>query len=588
MQVSNIRLQAPHHKSINKLKRLESIIGLDTKTLASIGYAFLICTSNDKAIWVRRFEDLLPIITSGNSYGCYNLDLNAQAILKWFGEEFCGALFEGFTQQRYWDIDVWYIPGKMLCFIKGNTWTYLYDVAQYYTMGWHPTPLKLAGYRWVHILKKEFPNVDELDESFYDNAQLAECCILDAKIAGALGNLVINTYERQLGIPVTSLSSPASIAETFCLDYNRTWIPNIKDIPLEALQYMENAVQPPFRAFFKMSYFPAVYTNDINSAFPSKMIELPDMSRGTWSHFRGSPPVNCIQAYTKCTLDIPKSYMSWVTVHTDDNKDLIAYGRFNKVLNLKGLYSLPVGTKVKPIDGWAFTPEGVVKCPYKEVVGRLLQLKYAYPPDSLERELAKKLTSTLHGKFRQIGHNRLDGKLESGRMYMPGYEADCMTAVTLQVYNLMSQIPQEHRIGVHTDCIYTDLSLDMPLSSRPGRWDFRKVEPFLVVGINTVERKGEEGTLYKAFKSSPNLTDYPDPYSFSQNPVSLAQAIARRKFDEAGVFVPTKDTINIRRQLTGRSHSGPTTGGELLSKVWDTEMLSVEWLCLDKFSTPKN
>lgn len=576
MKVADVKLTKPFSRGPKHLRVLSSVTGFDTETLQT-GDVFLACDSDGNHAWIRKVADLFPFILSGKYYVCYNLSFDAPAILKRFGEDFCRELVESDGKQiTYGDIGVWYIPGKFLHFRKGNDFTIFWDVAQFFQEQGHYVPLKKAA-QVVGMEKKEF-DVVKMDGSFYGNQRLLEYCINDAKIAGALGDLVIKEY-NDMGIKVSSLASPASIAESYILDQTRTWIPDVTTIPIEVLQYAEDAVIPPWREFFKKGYFGTMYDYDIRSAYPSKVSGLIDITSGDWVKVKRNVPREVTHGYIKCIVDIPKSYLSWVNYRNAFSDNFAPYGKFSVVLTLKGLKNLPKGTQVEILDGWYFTP-WEIRYVYRDVLRHLFRLKEKSDEGSLRRHLSKVLSSSLHGKFRQVYNNRFDGGEEAGRMFMPPYEAEVTTNVRLQVYTLAKQLPPDVLIGIHTDCLYSAEKLDMPISNRAGKWDLRGTYPFLVIGLDHFERG--KGWFTNGIEKEPKATIYPAPYYPRNVPLSLSGAVNSNRFSDACVFGSVKKEVDVTKQVFKRFWPEvPTSGEALLNNIYDSEMLPVELVTLE-------
>lgn len=566
MNISEVRLHKPVRSSV---KGLNGVVGLDTETLRT-GYAFLIADGEGNHVWIKGLEDLFPFILSGKRYVLWNMGYDVETILKWFGKEFCEKLIKSGTQQKYGDIVVWYVPDKFLHFIKGNTWTTFWDVAQFYKEQGHYISLRSAATH-VGMVKGKFDPID-MDGSYYGNQQLLEYCIQDARIVGALGDLLIKEY-NSLGVEVSSLASPASVAQSYVLDQTRTWIPDITFIPLEALQYAEDAVQSPWRVFFKRGSFPRMYNYDINSAYPHAMCRLIDMTDGVWRKVEGKVPEWATHGYVKCRVEVPEIYVSWVNFRNELGGNFNPYGKFPTTLTLRGLNNLPSGTKVEIIDGWYFSP-WEIRYVYRNTMSDLLSAKGKTAAGSLGRQLSKVVSSSIHGKFRQVLNDRFTGELGMGRMFFPPYAAEVSTDVKLSVYNLAKQIPSEYLIGVHTDCVYCSEVLDMELSKASGRWDLRSKSPLLVIGLQHFESRGS--WFRKRLRENPADTKYPT-FPNKVGPLSLSEAVKQGEFERTGVFGPLKKDVDITKQCFNRFWPNPPTyGGDLLVGVYDSEMLPVE------------
>ncbi len=528
-----------------------SVVGFDTETLKT-GYAFLLCDGSGNHSWVRGVEDLFPFILSGNKYVCYNMDFDAQAVLKWFGEDFCRELIER-TKANFGDIRVWYIPGKFLHFAKGNTWTTFWDVAQYFAIQGRYVRLADAA-SYVKMRKSDFP-VADMDNSYYGNQQLMEYCVNDAKVTGALGNLVVKTF-NDAGMVVRTLSSPATVVESYIVDQLGISVPNMGRVPEGARQYAEEAVQPPWREFFKRGWFDRMYDYDLNSAYPAVVRTLPSLDYGAWIYKKGAPPKNALLGYVFCGVTVPDDvYVSWVNLKTRFGNSTPT-GTFYATLTLNGLRHC----HSEPIRGWYFVSR--VNYPLlRYVVDKLYDVKLR--SKGFKRHLMKVTLASIYGKF----HQSIEG--EPGRLYNPFYAAEIMTDARLRVYELAKQDPSS-LIGIHTDCVYSAKKLDVAISEDElGGWSLRGASPMLVVGLNHFE-KGE-GFLGYQMKRYPTRTKYLERPE-RERPVSLLEALRDGgNFEEVNVFMTHVDEVDVTQQVHKRLWlSRPTCGGDLLNNVYDS------------------
>jgi hypothetical protein len=533
------------------VKPLGGVVGFDTETLKT-GYAFLLCDGGGNHAWVRCAEDLFPFVLSGNRYVCYNMDFDAQAMLKWFGEDFCRELIKT-TKATYRDIRVWYIPEKFLHFARGNVWTTFWDVAQYFAIqGRYVRLADAAGY--VRMKKSDFP-VADMDETYYDNPQLLEYCLNDAKVTGKLGELVVRTYS-DAGVVVRTLSSPASVVESYIVDQMGVDVPDLNKVPEGAKQYAEEAIQPPWREFFKRGYFPRMYDYDLNSAYPAVVRTLPSLVYGSWTYKRGEPPKNALLGYVFCKVVVPDdAYVSWVNLKTRFGNSTPT-GTFYATLTLSGLRHC----NATPMRGWYFVSR--VSYPlFKYVVDKLYGVKLR--SRGFKRHLVKVTLASIYGKF----HQSIEG--EPGRLYNPFYAAEIMTDTRLRVYELAKQDPAA-LIGIHTDCVYSAKRLNVPTSEDElGGWSLRGVSPMLVVGLNHFE-KGE-GFLGYQMKMRPDQAKYLERPE-RERPVSLLEALQDgNSFEDANVFMTHADEVDVTQQVHKRLWLGrPACGGDLLSNVYDS------------------
>jgi len=433
-------------------------------------------------------------------------------------------------------------------------WTKFWDIAQFFAVqGRHTTLAKAA--EQVGMKKMEFP-VQDMDESYYDNQQLMTYCINDAKITGKLGELVIKTL-NDVGMIVTTLASPASIIESYLIDQRGVRIPDMRKIPSGAIQYAENSVQTPWREFFKRGYFPEMYDYDINSAFPCVISGLKDMCYGSWVYGKGEPPEDALYGYVKALVTIPDDvYVSWVNFRSEV-ANFSPVGKFYTYLTLNGYRSC----SAEAVDGWYF----FTTCryfPFKREMSELYRIKQS--SSGFKRHVMKVMMASIYGKFHQISAG------EAGRMYNPFYTAEITTDTRLKVCGLAKQ-DISSLIGIHTDCVYSMKELDVVLGDSLGSWGLRGKSSMLVVGLNHFEKGG--GYWSYVFEKYPNEVSYGTEYDGKLGPKSLAEALQDGSdFEDAGVFLPIKDKVDIVHQVHKRRWLGvPKCGSDLLNNVYDSK-----------------
>ncbi len=557
VNVDDVKLRVPSGRVV---KPIGHLTGLDTETLRT-GYAFLLAEDTGEHVWIHGVEDIIPFVTSGKKYVCYNMDFDAAGLLKWFGEDFCRELLKK-RHATFQDIHVQYVPRKYLYFRHGNQWTMFWDASQYFMVqGKHMTLAKSA--RWVKMKKQEFP-VQDMDESFYGNEQLLEYCINDAKIVGALGRLIVRQFDNA-GIVVTSLASPATIVESFIIDQCGIRVPSMVDIPDDALQYAENAVMPPWREFFKRGYFKQMYDYDISSAYPAVIRGLPDLKYGTWIYKKKHIPERAKLGYVQCIVDVPKdSYVYWVNYRNRFGDNFTPTGRFPATLTLNGVKA----ARAKIVDGWYWLSD-IQRPLFGRVVDSLYAMKQVAPRSSFRRHLLKVLLASVYGKFHQIFE---DGNI--GRLYNPFYTAEVMTDTRLKVYELARQKPVE-LIGIHTDCVYCTGKLEPCfLDAGLGSWELRGVTSMLVIGLNHFE-KGT-GFLRYSLGQEPDRVEYHAMYGKGLRPLSLAEALRSGRFEQTNMFLPFEEKVNVVKQIFKRRWTSlPKNGGDLLNNVYDSRPFPV-------------
>ena len=540
------------------------VIGVDTESLVT-GYAFLICDSRGRSVWIRSFDDVLAFFDCEDYTYCllvaFNLNFDASVLLKWAGKEICTELIDN-NRVSVSGGNIQYIPGKFLQFRFGNKFVRIFDVAQFFqgSLDWNAK--QYLGKSKKGMSRKTFYPSD------YGSKSIETYCNWDAVLTEGLGTYVVNAFDK-LDVGVGSLASPATIIESYILDQLLIRNP-VHTVPKGALEFAIQSFDGAWFENFKAGTFPRTYRYDLVSAYPSVVRDLLDLSLGEWTH-SDKRPKDAHYGHVRAKITIPKGYISPIMFRNEAGDSLHPHGSWVRHLSLPKVdWILEHGGKVDVYDGWWFTPYTKVY-KFRKVVDKFFEVKRKGSADSMEKWSSKTALAGMYGKFLQHVGGR------GGRLYNPVYADEITSRVSLMVADASLQKP-EAMISVMSDCVVSMESLSLPLGSNIGQWSKKGPSSSLWIGPVQYEAEGQDYRFrhipWKSLlESDPTAQDYE---VVRNGPITLVQGIRLNRFEDVGVFMDLPVSFNIRKLNWRRFWPvRPTAGDDLLHKQYDSRQIHV-------------
>ena len=270
-------------------KTRKSVISLDTETERGLAFVIGIQTDKTKSIFrIKSFNDFINCIKMYSNRSLlffYNLNYDYQALIKLLSDNQIQFLMDYDTLETK-DFIINYIPNKCFdLFIKSINKNYkFFDIAQFFS---HMS-LDNTGKKFFNVsklsLSDEGIDIKNLSAVDYDNDIkykniIDKYLLRDIELTYKLCSYVIDLSIDTLDLYPKTLYSQASIFQQKYLELARRKL----SLPSrKILQYGLNAYNGGRFECFKKGFFENAQIEDINSAYPKHMAELPNLDGGKW------------------------------------------------------------------------------------------------------------------------------------------------------------------------------------------------------------------------------------------------------------------------------------------------------------------
>lgn len=272
----------------------------------------------------------------------------------------------------------------------------------------------------------------------------------------------LRTDLHNAGIHLSSWHGPGAIAGKVFQQFN------IKKAKAEVPREVNDAAQYAyaggrFEQFYCGRYSNTVYEYDINSAYPSGICNLPNLSNGYWEFVYRFEPGSFAVWY----CDYYGTDENWRTdlpqpLFCRNKNSLITYP-----YQVKGWYWTPEAALV--IDsvqyGWVYRESG--ERPFA-FVAEMYERRREYKSQGISTERALKLAlNSMYGKMAQrIGFT--EGKIPTWhQLEWAGYITSYTRA---KIYEAILQQP-DAIIAIETDAVFSTKPLKLPISGNLGDWE---------------------------------------------------------------------------------------------------------------------
>lgn len=477
-------------------------ISYDTETVH--GQCELLADSQGDYIHPNSFEDCLHFLcrreTRGMTGFFYNLGYDWQAILKWTDPEHWLTLHQK-NEVVINGFEISYIPKKFLNIkYKKRVWRF-FDLAQHFQ-----SKLEVAAQKYLGEGKQVLPERFDMTHVTYDDCHDQEFityCLKDARLCNRLAHLFIETCQS-MGLIGGNFSSQASLSYDY---FSRNCkIPTInrfidKESLYDLLKIPWYTISGAFISVFKRGYFPNCFVYDINSSYPKRISQLPNLDKGSF--------------FTDDEVPSQDYHMGWMhVIITINSTDIGSYHPCIPILRPRASNHYPIGR----LDTWITLDEYrlFAKYYYIEVIEGLYwvpdRLEYPFKdhvlkcynrrkiePEGMIRHFLKFVLNGLYGKTLQKvkvidPDDPLYGYYHTGPMFNPFYASYILAQSRLAVFNLLLQIPDDQIIACFTDSVICTQPLDIPLSKELGDWGYDKSGEAVMIGcgVYSIKPTGEQ------------------------------------------------------------------------------------------------
>ena len=310
-----------------------------------------------------------------------------------------------------------------------------------------------------------------------------------------------------------------------------------------------------------------IYENDINSAYPDGMDDLPCLVHGKWKHLKGRAALKATGLYlAKCTFDHPNdSYICGLPIRSKS-------GHLYWPRRGRGVYwsceiesTRMLGGTVKCSEAWVY--EKHCDC------NPLAWVKPLY-------EFRKSLGKATRGYPIKLGLNSLYGKfaqrIGSAPWRNPLWAGLITSRTRAKLGNAASQAP-ESIVMMATDGIYSTKPLNLPVSDKLGEWECNEYESIFVIQPGLYEcSSGDGDNKVKSRGISKGAIKESLPVFISMWDDFVAEA---NLMSSIGVKLPEAPKVPVKvRLFTGlrlaQSRGKPHEAGKWEDKI---KVINMDW-----------
>jgi len=352
----------------------------------------------------------------------YNLGYDAEVILK----AILGDSLSVYRKSRklsfkFGNYRLMYIPDKCLRISKGHHSVVFYDIAQFYGSS---------------LINAYQDNIGPLEQSYIDfknkrrafsprfyrrnTTAVRNYCIRDCKLTKELADRFIQLFYDTFGFYPQRWISSGYLAEKVLIN-NGIDFPRFDSI-LPEIQ--ELAMRSYFGGRFEILKRGLIGTADlldINSAYPSAIANLPDLTNGKWVKGNSIHPDAKI-GFFKILADIPDTKYIPPFPFRANGVLVFPSGRFITYVTLDELKACENTKYYKILESWQFIPNSD-HCPFKQFIEELYEKRRELKKNEDPRQLPIKLIlNSIYGKTGQRV-NRVIGNLFNAVVfaYITGY-----------------------------------------------------------------------------------------------------------------------------------------------------------------------
>lgn len=565
-------------------------LGIDTETFN--GRARLITDSTGNHVYPENWDQVAQFLlsTSPARYHrfLWNLSFDVGSWLRHLDEDTVWLLYrhryEGrIPGTRYF---VRFIDGKVFYLREEKPYkshksraVWLWDLSQFFGRK------KLEEVARKHLKTGKLIDIDpnrlNKDENYWKGQsqrhKILRYCIRDATITQNLAEKVyIPQISKIIGFTPRVWYSPANVAALFAR--SRCYLPTLEGIPEKVIVASTLSFHGGHIECYQRGTFEKVWNYDINSAYPSIIRDIPDLSAGTW---------NQVDEYTDNEYGFylvqwtqEKNLHPVFPVRASSGSSFYVNGRMFDILTAEEVRAIRdkriPHTKLMIFTGWVFEPDGNFQFPYRAHIDDLFE-KRKTDPEHIQ--WYKDMATMLYGKLIDCRHGRC------GDLFNPMVAATATAHIRLKMFDALRETGN-HAIMVMTDGLYSEKPLRLDIGDGIGQWTETEYRNplFVEAGVyHLVEDpprlkgigKALQGkTLPEVFSLIPD--DATEINFVIDSPVKLTAGIVQHRFNQVGTWQPRKFTLFLHDNLR-RDFSPPAPGPDpYLDTTWRSEPLRWE------------
>lgn len=345
--------------------------------------------------------------------------------------------------------------------------------------------------------------------------------------------------------------------------------PTVDDIPEEAGEFAFETIKGNHLEAYKMGYWEEAYDADLNSAYASELMKLLDTRRGTWVNEEYIPD-GAVYGFAQGLLKVEKPFHPFL-LKASETYTYTPIGAWTDYLTLQQIQLLNK-YKLGEFDvknGWWWIPSNTRQNyePLRGIINRLFNIRSQ--SSGLKKVILRQIMAGIWGRMLEVRKDKL------GKMFNPVWASIVENNIKCKVVDtcLSAGITP---LLVAVDGVITDKPLPIQDTLDIGEWRLSHKGRCIIVSSGVVGFEGKQGAeefalsfdwLYDQIKEHPEL----DEYSMTKyTPLTLAKAMSTNQFEKVGELQLSNRTINIGRDYKRMWKEYPKTGGELISRTYDS------------------
>lgn len=451
---------------------------LDTET--HNGDIFLLADSDGKHLDGDVNADRVIDFLFAKKYeGAWNyfwsIGYDGAVILKLLGKELMSYARTRRLVFHHKDRKIVYIPGKCLRIRDGHHSTLFFDIAQYY----RGTLPEGVPHTLANVYQANFGAIDQkyldlkgrregFSSRFYrrNTTAVRDYCFNDCHMTKRLAEKWIDLFHQAAGFYPAKWYSSGYLAEKFLIN-NGVAFPTFASIPYPVQEMAWRSYVGGRFELLKRGYIGHANLYDINSAYPHKIANLPDLTSGQWIEGKHIHP-DAKLGFFAIEANIPDTKRVAPFPFHVPGSVLFPSGRFKMYITTDELRACESDDYYRILGSWQYIPK-TDRQPYKGLIESLyekrLALKEAGDPAQLP---LKVIMNSIYGKTGQ----KVNGVI--GNLFNPVIFGSITGGTRAQMYSFVIKNGLEDDVvSFATDSICTTHNLGLR-SNRLGEFSLDK------------------------------------------------------------------------------------------------------------------
>lgn len=571
------------HKYYNNIpKSQKNIVAWDTET--EKGKVGILANSDNKYIVSQNCDEILNFLThdeykkSVNVF--FNLGYDTNAILKTLPINILKQIAHT-NNSKYNEYEIKIIPNKYLGIKKDDNTFRFFDIWQFFKYE-KSSSLDAVSEKYLNEKKIDIESIvpikkaDYTFKDFLDYPDLTKYCIHDTLLTKRLAD-IITEKTNQINLRFNSPYSCATLSIDYFFKYNKLNSPywfyfNKSTNNRRVFEYAFNSYHGGRFEVFKKGTYKNIFEYDVNSMYPSQMINLFDCLNTSFHYTKDIDelPKNTFYGFFKCKV---KQNNENINLLPQNLNGLLVYpkGNFETYCILPEIELLDkYNIEYEIIDGYyGITHDKIY--PFKDIINFIFSERKKYDKSDFISSLYKIIMNSLYGKFIEININ-IDDEINTdilnmiidestkdlknksfvaGKYFCPIYAAYITGMSRCKLYDTIMNNNYDNIIGCFTDSIISTDPIRCDVGNNLGQWEKTEYETCNMVGTGMYQFDGEKGKKIRmrgfhmqGMKDFSFETFLNNEYK-SNKSIKLKESIIQNRIEDFNVIMEQEKTINL-------------------------------------------